>query len=246
VLELSVTGLVDEDRQRLKVARVDQRRIQQWSNIIAANVFKVFRLLQWQEVRHTQRYALAISSLQEISESLRDIVVRSKQHVANNHSGLLATQVEDLRRVHVVLDEILERTADALRQKACPDCERIDARIRELQELIDELDQHQIQRIQSNQSKTRLSILFYSLVWDCSEDRRPDHEAALGAPGVADGGQWQASSRQPANRIAELRPRLKPAARAPAAAGAGSGSRRCPRPRGSRAPGCPPFAAPCA
>ncbi|HSL18305.1 MAG TPA: inorganic phosphate transporter [Methylomirabilota bacterium] len=167
VLELSVTGLIDEDRQRLKVARVDQRRIQQWSNIIAANVFKVFRLLQWQEVRHTQRYALAISSLQEISESLRDIVLRSKQHVANNHSGLLATQVEDLRRVHVVLDEILERTADALRQKACPDCERIDARVRELQELVDELDQHQIQRIQSNQSKTRLSILFYSLVWDC-------------------------------------------------------------------------------
>ena len=32
--------------------------------------------------------------------------------------------------------------------------------------LVNEFDQNQIMRIQANRSKTRLSILFYSLVWD--------------------------------------------------------------------------------
>jgi phosphate/sulfate permease len=169
VLDMSLNGLIGEDRQKLKTAREDQRRIQKWSNIIAANVFKVFRLLQWQEVQHTRRYAQAISSLQEISESLRDIVVRSKLHVENNHSGLLTSQVAELRRVYALLREILHRTAEALEQKACPECEEIDAKNAELQRLIRELDEEQIQRIQNNESKTRLSILFYSLVWDAAK-----------------------------------------------------------------------------
>jgi len=32
--------------------------------------------------------------------------------------------------------------------------------------LVDECDENQVLRIQNNKSKTRLSILFYSLAWD--------------------------------------------------------------------------------
>ena len=32
--------------------------------------------------------------------------------------------------------------------------------------LVSEFDENQVMRIQDNRSKTRLSILFYSLVWD--------------------------------------------------------------------------------
>ncbi|MEJ2289832.1 MAG: hypothetical protein P8Y02_14560 [Deinococcales bacterium] len=169
IIDLSLTGLFKEDRQKLRAARVDQRRVQQWSNIIAANVFKVFRLLQWQEVKHTRRYAQAISSLQEISESLRDIVVRSKLHVANNHSGLLKSQIQELQKIYALLSEILLHTAQALEQKACPDCDKFDTENSELQRMVRELDEEQIQRIQHNQSKTRLSILFYSLLWDAAK-----------------------------------------------------------------------------
>jgi hypothetical protein len=166
VLDLGFTGLIEQNRAKLKLAREGQRKIQRWSNIIAANIFKVFRLLHWQEVEHTQRYAQTISSLQEISESVRDIVVRAKQHVANNHSGLLTVQVEELEQVRSLLVEIIDGTARALADKDCPDCEVIDGRNRELRVLVNTLDQHQIQRIKDNISKTRLSILFYSFLWD--------------------------------------------------------------------------------
>jgi Na+/phosphate symporter len=166
VLNLGFTGLFEQDRHVLRRAREGQRRIQRWSNIIAANIFKVFRLLQWQEVELTQRYAQTISSLQEISESLRDIVVRAKKHVDNNHSGLLDVQIKELEQVRRLLVEVLGRTAKALSSKECSDCDDIAEKNRELRMLVNELDQHQIERIQDNASKTRLSILYYSLMWD--------------------------------------------------------------------------------
>ena len=166
VIHLGFEGLFNQDRSILKEAREKQRRVQRWSNIIAANVFKVFRLLKWEAVQDSRRYAHTISTLQEISESLRDIVVRAHLHVANNHSGLLEAQEAELGRLRDIVCEILERTSRNLRTGNCPDCSEIAARNREIRILVDEFDENQVLRIQSNTSKTRLSILFYSLAWD--------------------------------------------------------------------------------
>ena len=166
VIDLSFNALFAQDRSQLKVAREKQRRVQRWSNIIAANVFKVFRLLQWKAVQDSRRYAHTISTLQEISESLRDIVVRAHLHVANNHSGLLDEQIVELGRVRDIVCDILDRTSRNLRTGDCPDCPEISTRNREIRLMVDEFDENQVMRIQDNSSKTRLSILFYSLVWD--------------------------------------------------------------------------------
>jgi phosphate/sulfate permease len=166
ILDLAFLGLFEQNRQTLKSARIGQRKIQRWSNIIAANIFKVFRLLHWQDVQVTQRYAGTISSLQEISESVRDVVLRANLHVANNHSGLLEEQIAELDQIRDLLMEILDTASTELLSKGEPDTESIDAKYRQLQSLADEFDQHQILRIQDNSSKTRLSILFYSCVWD--------------------------------------------------------------------------------
>ncbi|MEX1311659.1 MAG: inorganic phosphate transporter [Candidatus Sulfomarinibacteraceae bacterium] len=166
VIDLSFNALFAQDRVQLKEAREKQRRVQRWSNIIAANIFKVFRLLQWEAVQDSRRYAHTISTLQEISESLRDIVVRAHLHVANNHSGLLEDQKIELGKIRDIVCDILERTSRNLRTGECPDCSEISGRNREIRLLVDDFDENQVKRIQDNASKTRLSILFYSLAWD--------------------------------------------------------------------------------
>ena len=198
VVDLSFNALFAEDRTQLKEAREKQRRVQRWSNIIAANIFKVFRLLQWEAVQDSRRYAHTISTLQEISESLRDIVVRAYLHVANNHSGLLDEQKHELGRVRDIVCDILDRTSRNLRTGKCPDCAEISGANRKIRLLVDEFDENQVMRIQDNASKTRLSILFYSLAWDALkiaesathvlavfEDSMPGSEGAsrLGDPG---------------------------------------------------------------
>jgi phosphate/sulfate permease len=166
VLEHASVGLFRYDRPRLKEARNGQRRIQNWSNIIAANTFKVLRLLQWEDGVDSQRYAKTIASLQEISESVRDIVMRAHIHVANQHAGLLEPQIEEMDRVRKEVVEILGLTSQALLAKKRPDTKAIAARVASLQEFAQRFDGNQIARIQDNTSKTRLSILFYSYVWD--------------------------------------------------------------------------------
>jgi hypothetical protein len=157
-------GLFKEDRQRLRSARNQQKQIQQWTNIIIANIFKVLRLLQREEVENAQRYGETVNTLQQIAESQRDIIMRAYLHVANNHAGLLDTQVMELGRVLACIIELLETTADAFVNKKHPDIEFIESKSTQLNDLIHEFDQNQIMRIQDNSSKTRLSILFYAFM----------------------------------------------------------------------------------
>jgi hypothetical protein len=159
-------GLVQEDRTRLRLARRRQKKIQIWANILVANIFKILRLLQQETAGDTLQYARTISTLQEIAESQRDIIMRARKHVANSHAPLLAAQVEDLRLILAHLDGLLTRAADALRHREQPDPEFVKATGEELRRLSAELDRKQIARIQSNTSKTRLSILFYGFMWD--------------------------------------------------------------------------------
>jgi len=166
VLESGFDGLFQQNRQLLRSARVGQRRIQLWSNIIVANIFKVLRLLDREDVVHTQRYAQTISTLQEISESTRDIVLRADLHVANHHADLLDVQVEELRRIRQGVVDILDLSSAALLGKERPKLRHIRALARDLKKLSQHFDRNQIKRIQDNSSKTRLSILFYAFMWD--------------------------------------------------------------------------------
>jgi phosphate/sulfate permease len=167
-LNTTFGGLFILDRAALKTARERQRELQRWSNIIAANIFKVLRLLSRENTAaETARFAKTISSLQEISESIRDVVMRAHVHVANHHSGLLESQIEELDRIAQIVFEVLDRTSEAMSRKTKPIVESITELNEELRSLVEKFDQNQIRRIQDNSSKTRLSILSYSLAWDC-------------------------------------------------------------------------------
>jgi len=175
VLNCASDGLFEYDRPKLKQAKLGERRIQQWSNIIGANTFKVLRLLQWEDGIDSHRYAKTISSLQEISESIRDIVMRGNLHVSNQHAGLLERQIEEMDRVRKEVVEILGLTSRALLEKKKPDSKAIALRVANLQKFAKEYDRNQIARIQDNTSKTRLSILFYSYVWDAVKIAKQTH-----------------------------------------------------------------------
>lgn len=150
----------------MKSRRKQQRQIQQWANINVANIFKVLRLLQREEVENTQRYAETISTLQRIAESQRDVITRACLHVANNHAGLLESQIQELSQIRECITELLDSTADAFMNRQPLDEASVEAKSRRLNELIHEFDQNQIVRIQDNSSKTRLTILFYSFMWN--------------------------------------------------------------------------------
>lgn len=166
VIESTYRGLAKENRQILKKARKDSKKIQRWANIIVANVFKTLRVLQKEEPSYTQKYAATVNVLQEIAECQRDAIRRAYDHVHNNHKGMLPVQLEELNQIKELVVGLLNKTSDALREKNIAQFKTIIGEEEKLKNLERNLDKSQVARIQDGTSKTRLSILFYGFIRD--------------------------------------------------------------------------------
>ncbi|MFW5770378.1 MAG: inorganic phosphate transporter, partial [Spirochaetota bacterium] len=159
-----IHALVSENRFQLKDSRRDTRKIQLWANIIIANIFKTLRILQKDELHLTREYSKTISALQEIAESHRDIVMRSYLHISNHHKGLLDVQVHEIREVENILSGMLNSISDILLQEHSMETTTLQDDLDTLKSKIQQFDRNQIERIQDETSKTRLSILFYGIL----------------------------------------------------------------------------------
>ena len=162
-------ALFQEDRRRLRQLRRHTRELQNWSQIIVANVFKVLRMKRRGDIRKTRDYYNTIEALQEIAEAERDLIMRAYTHVSNNHKGLLAVQKDELKEIRDIMVGTLEQSARSLREGSCDDLQALRQRMNTLENLLGRLDEVQIARIQNNSSKTRLSILFYGLLRDAEK-----------------------------------------------------------------------------
>ena len=165
-LNTTLENLFCENRQQLRLTKRESTTIQNWANIIIANIFKTLRLLDRKDIIHTQEYAQTINALQEIAEGMRDVIMRSYNHIANNHKGLLKIQVDELTHVKSAICDLLEKTSNALLKKEIVDYDLVDCTYQELKKMAREFDKNQVLRIQDDSSKTRLSILFYGLMVD--------------------------------------------------------------------------------
>ncbi len=163
-LQRSFKGLRTYDRFELRLAKDNSKKIQNWTNIIIANIFKTLRLLHQQDIKVSKNYSQLITNLQEIAESQRDIAMRSFHHVHNNHKGLLEVQVKELEKVISSVCKLLADAAGNLKRDRIIDLTNFRDHIETLSAMIHEFDEKQIKRVQNESSKTRLSILYYAYI----------------------------------------------------------------------------------
>jgi len=162
----TLEALFKEDYQKLKILRSESSKIQNWANVLVANIYKILRLMDREEMERSHEYSHVIDHLQGIAESLRDIILRSTIHTGNNHKGLLTVQKQELSRFREKLETVISQTRIALAENKEIDIPLLDRHLDDLRELRRECNKNQIQRIQDLSSKTRLSILFYGLIRD--------------------------------------------------------------------------------
>ncbi len=163
-LDVSLDALFRQSFDRLGVERKKISHVQQWSNIISANVLKAMRLLDQQGLAVSHRYAQTIRRLQKLTDGYRDIVLRGYTHIGNHHKGLLPVQIEELEEVRRLLQDILLEVEQTFSRKQTANLERLTAKDQQLRALAADLNLRQAARIKDNTSKTRLSILYYGIV----------------------------------------------------------------------------------
>jgi phosphate/sulfate permease len=165
--DLTFDALFDHDVDELKRQRKKVKQIQLWTNIIMANIFKVLRLQQKGDARISYKYAQTIRRLQKISDGHRDIVVRSYKHIGNKHKGLLDVQIEELKKIKICILDIILKAETSFNRQEIVDYQNIVDQYRYMRELADQFNQNQIERIRTDTSKTRLSILYYAIIGNC-------------------------------------------------------------------------------
>jgi phosphate/sulfate permease len=163
-LDVTLDALFAQDVSRLSEQRKNTKHIQKWVNIITANIFKVMRLQQKEQRTTSHKYAQTIRRLQKLSDGHRDIVLRSWVHVSNQHKGLLGVQVEELRVAKERILNILSEVEDTFEKRKSFSPDIIKEQLQELRDLAERFHYDQIERIQDDSSKTRLSILYYAIL----------------------------------------------------------------------------------
>ena len=166
-LSNSFDGLFFENRTILKAAREKTKKIQQWANVLMANIFKTLYLLKKYDLADSQKYISTIRSLQEIAESHRDIVIRAYQHVDNLHTGLSEAQKQEFEQIRNCLVGLLNDVSGMLLERKKLDYDSLARQRDALQHMVADFDKRQIERIQKRETKTRLSILFYGFLDGC-------------------------------------------------------------------------------
>jgi phosphate/sulfate permease len=160
-------GILTQDRRLLKQLRRETSRMQKWSNIIVANIFKTLRLLRQRDSKDADKYSYVVYALQEISESMRDLILRCHVHTSNQHAGLLPAQKKELQQVRKCMEALLIQTAKILKDREPFEYRDVAAHYVDLKIFLDQYDRRQIERIRNNESKTRLSILYYGITNAC-------------------------------------------------------------------------------
>ncbi len=160
-------GLFFENRTILKTARAKTKKIQQWANVLMANIFKTLYLLKKYDLEGSQKYISTIRSLQEIAESHRDVVIRAYQHVDNLHTGLSSAQQREFEQIRDGLIGLLKDVSGRLLERKKLDHDALSRQHDALQQMVADFDRRQIERIQKRETKTRLSILFYGFLDGC-------------------------------------------------------------------------------
>ena len=166
-LVIGFDALFEEDLDRLRKERDRVKQFQLWTNIIIANIFKVLRLLQQEDIKTSYNYYQIIRRLQKLSDGHRDIIIRSTRHVSNRHKGLLPVQIEELKQIRACVVNILTMMEDAFNRKELLHNGNIISEFNNMKTLINTCNENQIQRIRDDSSKTRLSILFYAISGNC-------------------------------------------------------------------------------
>jgi hypothetical protein len=163
----TMEGLFASNVYVLKAEEARAEKIRQWSNIIIANAFKSLRLLQQQSPESTaggRNYLQVVRRLQKIADGQADIAARAYEHVANHHKGLIDSQADELRDFKNSFVELMHKVGARAASGKAIDPERLREKKDTLKALSAELQNRQLDRIQSGEAKTRLSILYFALL----------------------------------------------------------------------------------
>lgn len=158
-------GLIEEDRKKLKKALNESAELEETSSVIIGKMMQGTQFLDELELQEELGFGKALSSFQDTSASMRDIVKISFEHIDNNHSGLTKDQKEDFKQLKDLLAEQIELASSKINKKDVAKLDDIQEKMKDFKKSIKKLDRNQIAYIKKGTSKPRTNLLLLNILF---------------------------------------------------------------------------------
>jgi Na+/phosphate symporter len=123
--------------------------------------------MQSQSLETGYHFVQALDHLNEAMQSLQQFTDTIFSYVDNNHPELNVDQVKDFKEVFAQMAVLLEDIKGMLRTKDYSNFDYLVVRQEELLQTIAKVTKRQIKRAQRNQTRTRSSLLYLSMLNEC-------------------------------------------------------------------------------
>lgn len=158
-------GLVNENRKKLKKAVKESKELDEHGSIIMGKLLQGAVLIDDTVSNEDMNLGRTVSSIRDISASLKDVSKICFEHVDNNHSGLAKDQKEDFKELKNLITSEFDLVASKFSKKDLSKLEDLQEKIQDIRKSISRLDKNQIARIKKGESKVRTNLLFMNILF---------------------------------------------------------------------------------
>lgn len=169
IVDRTYQGLVTEDRFSLKETRNIAKVLNKKGKGMSASILRTSQLEEGEDDMDQKTYSEAMSSLQLLLRSLRNLTMQVYTHVDNNHKGLTDFQAEELAEIVSDMKKELSRISVNIARQ---DFSELDSTIEEGDELrtrIRKADKQQLKRSKKDKYSSRTSLLYLEILTECEE-----------------------------------------------------------------------------
>lgn len=159
------SGLINENRNKLKKAFKDAKELEDQGDTIITKILQGAQFIDDKEMRDELNFGTAISSLREISDSVKDIAKLSFDHIDNNHSGLAKEQKDDYKDLKSLVTSQLDLVSNKISKRDLSKLEELQEKINDIKKSIRKLDKNQIDYIKKGTTKARTNLLFLNILF---------------------------------------------------------------------------------
>ncbi len=164
VYNQTLEGLFNEDRKLLKNMVRESEDLYAAAHERKHEVLPTLLKLKENYLETGYYYVQVVDYMNEVTKALVHITRPSFEHINNNHEGLNADQMHDLRHVNSQVSEIYRLIDEMLSSGDYSALEEILHMRDKLFDMLDGAVKNQIKRVKSKTSKTRNSILYLTII----------------------------------------------------------------------------------
>ncbi|MDR1983382.1 MAG: inorganic phosphate transporter [Prevotellaceae bacterium] len=153
-----------ENRKVLSEMVVDSNKLFQQSRHRKYEVLPTLKHLQISDINYGYFYVQIVDYLSEITKAVLHITRPCFDHINNSHEGLSKEQVVDLMKINDEVEKIYMKINEMLWTKNFTEIDLILDMRDNLFAMISDAIKDELKRVQANQSKTKTSILYLTIL----------------------------------------------------------------------------------